>query len=167
MLTMRKIIAADKDKADNPSEESWLRLDEISLVEVTSEDPEHPVEFALLPGPAEQGWLAAEPGEQTLCVRFDTPQDLKRIYIVFHERVAERTQEFSLSWRGAEDSERLILRQQYNFSPPGSATEIEDYSVDLRGVTALLLRIRPEIRGGSTKASLSMFRLAGQHSAGG
>jgi hypothetical protein len=52
------------------------------------------------------------------------------------------------------------VRQQYNFSPPEAVREVEDYDVDLDGVTALELRIVPDISGGSTRASLAQLRLA-------
>jgi len=53
-----------------------------------------------------------------------------------------------------------IVRQQYNFSPPASAREVEDYEIDLDGVTALELRIVPDISGGSVRASLAQLRVA-------
>jgi hypothetical protein len=52
------------------------------------------------------------------------------------------------------------VRQQYNFSPPAAVHEVEDYDVDLDGVTALELRIMPDISGGSAQASLAQLRLA-------
>jgi hypothetical protein len=52
------------------------------------------------------------------------------------------------------------LRQQYNFSPPGATCEREDYDVNLNGVTALELRIVPDISHGSARASLAQLRVA-------
>jgi hypothetical protein len=52
------------------------------------------------------------------------------------------------------------VRQQYNFSPPEALSEVEDYDVDLDGVTALELKIVPDISGGSAQASLAQLRLA-------
>ena len=52
------------------------------------------------------------------------------------------------------------MRQQYNFSPPGAAREVEDYNIDLDGVTALELRIVPDISGGSARASLAQLRVS-------
>jgi hypothetical protein len=80
---------------------------------------------------------------------------------VFYEAELERTQEFVLRWSPDDgQSYREILRQQYNFSPPGAAREVEDYDIDLEGVTALELRIVPDISGGSARASLAQLRLA-------
>src|SRR5438552_9305056 len=46
---------------------------------------------------------------------------------------AARTQEFVLRWRSEDDPGfREIVRQQWNFSPPQTTREIEDYQVDLR-----------------------------------
>ena len=38
------------------------------------------------------------------------------------------------------------MRQQWNFSPTGSTTEIEHYVVDLDAVSVLELAIRPDLR---------------------
>jgi len=55
---------------------------------------------------------------------------------------------------------REIVRQQYNFSPPGMTREFEDYRVDLVGVTALELKIVPDISGGDARASVAQLRIA-------
>jgi hypothetical protein len=106
------------------------------------------------------GWRAAQPGEQTIRLRFDEPLTIKQIRLVFHEDEQKRTQEFVLRWSpDGGQSYREIVRQQYNFSPPG-AREIEDYDVNLDGVTALELRIVPDISGGRAQASLAQLRVA-------
>ena len=53
-----------------------------------------------------------------------------------------------------------ILRQQFTFSPPGTTLEVEDYVVNLQGVTVLELRIVPDISRGDARASLNLLRLA-------
>ena len=85
---------------------------------------------------------------------FDQPQKIKRLHLEFYEDELERTQQFVLRWssnRG--ESYREIVRQQYNFSPPGTTSECEDYPVDLEGVTTLELNIVPDISGGPACAS--------------
>ena len=80
---------------------------------------------------------------------------------MFQEDEQDRTQEFVLRWSpDGGQSYREILRQQYNFSPPEAAREVEDYDIDLDGVTAVELRIVPDISGGSARASLAQLRLA-------
>jgi len=80
---------------------------------------------------------------------------------VFSEGELERTQEFVLRWSpDGGQSYREILRQQYNFSPPDAAREVEDYDLDLDGVTALELKIVPDISGGGARASLAQLRVA-------
>ncbi len=129
-------------------------------VEITSEDAGYPIESALIPGIG-SGWRAAQPGEQTLRLLFDEPLRLNRIHLAFHEDKQERTQEFVLRWSAdGGQSYREILRQQYNFSPPDAAPEVEDYNLDLDGVTALELKIVPDISGGGALASLAQLRLA-------
>jgi hypothetical protein len=157
---MIKIIAPNPRQAPG-AEESWLPAEKLSLVEITSEDPEHPIEDALSPGTNPEGWRAGAAGEQTIRVGFGTPLHLSMIHLVFHEGVEQRTQEFSLSWLDADEHEHHILRQQYNFSPPDNGTEVENFRVDVHGAAALLLRIRPNIQGGPTRATLAELRLAG------
>ena len=49
-----------------------------------------------------------------------------------------RTQEFTLRYsRDNGQSFHEIVRQQWNFSPHGSTTELEEYQVDLSEVTTL------------------------------
>ncbi|NTV37851.1 MAG: hypothetical protein HGA82_01440, partial [Anaerolineales bacterium] len=95
------------------------------------------------------GWVAGETGEQTIRLLFDEPQALRQIQLVFEEEKRERTHEFVLRWSGDDGrSYREILRQQYTFSPPGATREVEDYVVNLHGVTVLELRIVPDISRG-------------------
>jgi hypothetical protein len=155
----KRIIGLDPGEAA-AAEPGWLDLEHLGQVEITSEDVGHSIESALLPrmGP---GWRASQPGEQTIRLRFDAPLRIKRIRLVFHEDEQERTQEFVLRWSpDGGQSYREIVRQQYNFSPPGAARELEDYDVDFDGVTALELRIVPDISGGSARATLAQLRLA-------
>jgi hypothetical protein len=137
-----------------------MNLEAIAKVEVTSELASHPIEGALLKG-EESGWRAEHPGEQTIRLFFDRPQRLSRIRLLFLEPEFERTQEFTLRWSpDAGRSFQEIVRQQWNFSPPGTIKETEDYRVELTGVTVLELSITPDKSGGEARASLSKMRLA-------
>jgi hypothetical protein len=157
---MRKRIISHGPREVAAAEPGWLDLERLAQVEITSEDVDHPIEAALIPGMG-SGWRAAQPGEQTIRLRFDGPLRLRRIRLVFHEDEQERTQEFVLRWSpDGGQSYREIVRQQYNFSPPQATREIEEYDVDLDGVTALEMRIKPDISGGSARASLTQLRIA-------
>lgn len=157
---MRKRIIGHGPREVTATEPGWVDLERLAQVEITSEDADYPIESALIPGIG-SGWRAAQPGEQTIRLRFDEPLRLRRIHLVFHEDEQERTQEFVLRWSpDGGQSYREIVRQQYNFSPPGAAREIEDYDIALDGVTALELKIVPDISGGSAQASLAQLRLA-------
>ena len=157
---MRKRILAP-GTPDPPSADTvWLDLDRVAEVELTSEDAAYPIESALRPGGG-PGWRAAEAGTQMVRLRFDGPQRIERIRLVFEERETARTQEFVLRWSAdGGESYRDVVRQQYNFSPPGATFEMEDYAVDLDGVCALELGIVPDISGGESRASLAQWRLA-------
>jgi hypothetical protein len=80
-----------------PHDDGRLDLNRTALVEVTSEEKEHPVEAALVSGEM-RGWRADSPGTQTIRLIFDAPQRLTRIALVFEETDTERTQEFVLRW---------------------------------------------------------------------
>jgi hypothetical protein len=80
---------------------------------------------------------------------------------VFQENERERTHEFLLRWSpDGGQSYREIARQQYNFSPPGTTCELEDYTIEIHGLTMLELIIVPDISGGSARASVAQLRLA-------
>ena len=139
--------------------DAWLDLVTAATLELTSEDKNHPIEAAL--SPRDQGWRAGSPGAQIIRLIFYRPQRLQRINLVFKETETSRTQEFVLRWRSeADQGFREIVRQQWNFSPPHTGREIEDYAVDLTSVKVLELVIVPDISGGSTYASLESLRLA-------
>jgi XRCC1 N terminal domain len=139
---------------------SWLDLEHAAVVEITSEDKDFPIESALASDDT-RGWRAALPGSQTIRVVFDQPQRLRCVSLMFEEDETQRTQEFVLRWSSADGgSLKEIVRQQWNFSPPESVREIEEYQVDLHNVNALELVIKPDISGGSARASLKYLRLS-------
>jgi hypothetical protein len=140
--------------------QGWLDLERAAVVEVTSEDEDFPVESAF--GAEDvRGWRAAAPGHQTIRLIFDHPQRLKRVSLVFEEDEIVRTQEFVLRWSSDGGSTlKEIVRQQWNFSPPESIREVEQYQVDLHNVKVLELVIKPDVAGGVARASLKNLRLS-------
>jgi hypothetical protein len=158
---MRKqIINPATQAASSADFQDWLALENLVKVELTSEDEEHPVESALIAN-AGPGWRAQQPGEQTIRMLFDKPHAIRHIQLLFEEDERARTQEFVLRWcADGETACREIVRQQYNFSPPDSVRELEDYTVDLDSLTVLELGIVPDISGGDARASLTRLRLA-------
>ena len=157
---MRKRVIGTAPVETEPSEQGWLDLEELAQVEVTSEDAACPIEAALAPG-EESGWRAAQPGPQTIRLLFDRPQRLSRVWLLFIEADTARTQEFVLRWSpDGGRSFREIVRQQWNFAPPETIREVEDYRVELSGVTVLELAIVPDQSGGEARASLARWRLA-------
>jgi hypothetical protein len=157
---MRKRIINQNPQDVLPADQSWIDLQRLAQVEITSEESTHPIEAALIPGFG-SGWRATQGGEQTIRILFDELQRIRRIQLLFHEYQQARTQKFVLRWSpDAGQSYREIVRQQYNFSPPGMTREFEDYTVDLVGVTALELIIVPDITGGDALASIAQLRIA-------
>ena len=137
-----------------------MDVERAALVEVTSEDVDFPIEAAFASGDT-RGWRAASPGSQTIRLVFDQPQRLRCISLAFEESESERTQEFVLRWSKDGGSSFLeIVRQQWNFSPPESIREAEEYKVELSNVTVLELVIKPDIGGRTSRASLKDLRLS-------
>jgi len=157
---MRKRLITATPQVSPRTEQGWLDLGSMATVEVTSETQDHPVESALLLSKS-PGWRAARPGTQIIRLLFDRPLKVKRISLVFEETENARTQEFVLRWSSdLGRSFREIVRQQWNFSPPGTVREVENYSVDLFDVTVMELEIVPDKSGGEARASLESLRLA-------
>jgi hypothetical protein len=157
---MRKRLVNTTSATVQARGEGWLDLERAATVEVTSEDKDFPIESSLSIEPR-QGWRAAQSGAQTIRLLFDEPQELKRISLVFEEDEIPRTQEFVLrALSNPGGPFREIVRQQWNFSAPASTREIEEYRVELSGVTVLELTIVPNISGGAARASLKSLRLS-------
>jgi aspartate racemase len=157
---MRKHVVGPISVENSIPRSNWVDVDKDAKVEVSSEDAEHPVEAALR---AENGtgWRAAEGGAQTIRLLFDAPRHLHRLWLVFEEHEVPRTQEVVIRWSpDGGKTYQDVVRQQYTFSPPGTTREVEDYSVKLSGVTAVELKIVPDISGGPARASLSEWLMA-------
>jgi hypothetical protein len=157
---MRKRLITAVPRVSPRTDQNWLDFGSVTTVEVTSETKDQPVESALLLSEF-RDWRAAESGTQIIRLLFDHPLKVKRISLVFEETENTRTQEFVLRWSSdLGRSFREIVRQQWNFSPPGTVREMEDYLVDLSSVTVVELDIVPDKSGGEARASLESLRLA-------
>ena len=155
---MRKSIAPlSKASTISPTADGWLDLQEIASAEISSEDPLHPFENALQ---GEGGWRAADPGPQVIRLNFDAPQFIRRIRLQFREEHRERAQEFALFVTSAANQRQEIVRQQWTFSPGGSVSEVEDYSVDLPNISSLELEIDPGRHDKSAIATLESISVA-------
>lgn len=157
---MRKRITNHDAQKYAAVDEGWLDLEKVAQVEVSSEEAQHPIEAALLPG-VSAGWRAAAPGQQLVRLMFDKPQNLRLIRLVFEEHGQERLQEYTLRWSsGVGQAYREIVRQQYNFSPPTTTTEVENHTVNLDSCAELELSIIPDLRGSAAHAAVVEFRVA-------
>jgi hypothetical protein len=155
---MRKRLVGSAEGEGTAPADTWIDVEQCARVELTSEEPGHPIEAAL--GAADgPGWRAATPGRQTIRILFDQPTEIRRIQLAFREGGVARTQEFSLHWSDTGGASREILRQQYTFSPPTTTSQVEDYTVELRGATAIELAIVPDIQGSDARASLARWLL--------
>lgn len=156
---MRKRLISPLRKTTTLQDRGWLELDQAAQVEVTSEAESYPVEGALLSDG--RGWRADMSGTQTIRLLFDQPQTIHLIRVLFTEEDLARTQEFVLRWLPyGTDSWRDIVRQQWNFSPPNTVEECEEYKVELSSAAALELNVNPDISMGEARASLQRLQVA-------
>jgi hypothetical protein len=129
-----------------------------ATVLVTSEDPEHPVDHAFDShrGLGGTRWIAGEPGEQTLIVAFDAPEAVGRVILEVEEPEVVRTQELQLAISSdGGRTYRDVLRQEYNFSPPGTTFEREDWAGSAAGATHLRLQVKPDKGDKPCRATLT------------
>jgi hypothetical protein len=144
-----------REKQDLDFAGHWLNPEQIATVEVTSEDPGFPIEYAFASNHG-QGWRASQGGEQQIRIIFDTPVPVHRTELRFHEADCERTQEFILRWSPESGgSATEIVRQQWNFSPTGSTME----TVGLDAVLVLEPAIRPDLHRPEAVAALASWRV--------
>jgi len=156
---MRKKLVSPISNTGAPRECAWLELDQAAMVEVTSEAQGYAVEEALLRDG--RGWRADMPGTQTIRLLFDRPKTIHLIRLVFKEEAFARTQEFVLRWLPyGSGSWKDVIRQQWNFSPPKTMEECEEYKVELPSAAALELSIKPDISQGEACASLQRLQIA-------
>ncbi len=139
---MRKSIVSPSAVATTPISDLWRNLERIARVEISSEDEQFPIEHALGKN-AKTGWRAAGTGPQLIRLHFDEPLNIKRLQLHFIDKAAERSQEFAV-FAGAGAELKEVVRQQWSFSPYGATEELEDYTVNLSGITTLELRIDPD-----------------------
>jgi hypothetical protein len=134
----------------------------LATVLVSSETADHPIDFVFdgQCGPGGSHWIASESGVQTLILAFDTPQTIRALVVEIEEQQVSRTQELHLSISDdSGQSYRDVLRQEYNFSPPGTTFEREEWSVPTEGITHLRLMITPDKGGKPCRATLTSVAL--------
>jgi hypothetical protein len=156
---MRKRIVPVRQAPGPRHDDGWLDLGAVAEVEITSEDPEHPIESALIPG-HDVGWRANAPGRQVIRLLFSPAQKVTHIQLHFEEKSVARTQEYVLQWAPERGQVcREIVRQQWNFSPSGATVEVEDHQVDLSSVELLELIIDPDTESQTAFAALESMRI--------
>jgi hypothetical protein len=159
---MRKSIVSPSAAATTPISDLWRDLERIARVEISSEDEQFPIEQAL-GKKVTTGWRAAGTGPQLIRLHFDEPLNIKRLQVHFVDKTAERSQEFAV-YAGSGTELKEVVRQQWSFSPNGSTEEVEDYTVNLSGITTLELRIDPDRshdpKQSQAYASLQSLKLA-------
>lgn len=159
-MLRKKILTTDQTMSSRGAAEKDIAA--VATVLVSSEDPRHPIDYALdgQRGPGASRWIAAQSGEQALILAFDTPQTIRKILVEVEEPEISRTQEIavSISQDGGQ-TYRELMRQEYNFSPPGTTLEHEEWSIKADAVSHLQLRIKPDKGGKASRATLTTLAL--------
>ena len=148
---------------ESVSLEGEISIADVATVQVTSEEADHPIDNAFdhNRGPGGSRWIADEPGEQTLILLFDSPQTIRKIGLEIEELAVSRTQELSVSVSSdGGRTYRELVRQEFNFSPPGTSFERELWSTSAGAVTHLRLDIKPDKGGRVGRATLTSLTLA-------
>jgi len=156
----RSVIDPSTARPELRSDGEWLNLEQVAKVEVTSEDPSFPIDYALASenGP---GWRAADKGKQII-----------RIISISRHRFAG----LSLSFRKLKLSEprnslfdgrlRKAGRPQRSFASNGLLVRMarrsrsREYQVNLNNVCALELAVKPDLTPGNVIATLARWRVA-------
>ena len=155
---LRKQIIRGAPPAPSPPSADEIDIAAVATVLVTSEDPQHPVDHAFdgSRGPGGSRWVAGEPGAQAVILAFDTPQAIRRFVLEVEETEVARTQELQLAVSSdGGQTYRELLRQEYNFSPPGTTFEREDWAVNQDAATHLRLVIKPDKGGKPSRATIT------------
>jgi hypothetical protein len=161
MLRKQIIRAPASSPAPTPTPDE-IDIAAAATVLVTSEDPNHPLVHAFdgLRGPGGSRWVAGEPGEQEVILAFDAPQSIRRIVLEVEEPEFARTEELQLACSGdGGRTYRELVRQEYNFSPPGTTFEREDWAVPADCITHLRLVIKPDKGGKPCRATITSLAL--------
>lgn len=160
MMLRKKVLK----KTHAPSQAALGEMDiaAVASVVVSSEDPDNPINNAFdgSRGLGATGWVAAEPGEQSVVLAFDSPQAIRRIAIEVEEGETPRSQQIQLLIsRDQEYTYDPLLHQGFNFSPPGTSFEREQWDVDLKGITHFKVKITPDTSGKPCRARLTALDL--------
>jgi len=158
---LRKHLLTDypAEQVAGPREKDIAAL---ATVGVTSEAADYPIDHAFDShrGPGGSRWVAGTPGPQRLILAFDAPQTLRLLRLEVEERDVSRTQEIEVAVsRDGGQTYQTLLRQEYNFSPPGTTFEREEWTVLAEGVTHLQLVITPDKGGAPCHATLTTLAL--------
>jgi hypothetical protein len=142
--------------------EGEIPIADVATVQVTSEQADHPIDHAFdqRGGPGGSRWIADAPGEQGVTLVFDRPQTIRQVGVEVEELELSRTQELSVSVSSdGGRTYRELVRQEFNFSPPGTTFERERWTVRADAVTHLRVDIKPDKGGRIGRATLTSLTL--------
>jgi hypothetical protein len=148
--------------APAPTDGDPLDLATCATLAYSSEDPAHPIENLVddRVGPGGTFWSSdrIDTVEQ-LVIEFDAPQSVSRLSYEVEEMRSERTQEVRVeASQDAGLTYRILLVQEYTFSPRGATFQREDLRLQATAITHLRLTIIPN-KGGSGAATLTSLRV--------
>ena len=158
-MLRKQVLAHPATTAGQPEE---ITVAAVATVLVTSETTDHPIDnvFDGQRGPGATRWVAEKPGEQAVILAFDVPQRIRKVTMEVEEETVSRTQEvvLAVSCDGGQKYRELV-RQEFNFSPPSTTFEREEWTVAGEPLTHLRLWIKPDKSGRMCRATLTSLAL--------
>ena len=139
-----------------------ISIPDTATVLVTSERLDHPIDYICdgKRGPGGTRWIAEQPGDQTVVLVFDAARDIHVVSLEIEEDEVGRTQELTLSTSSdGGQTYREMLRQEFNFSPPGTTFEHEEWRLAAKDITHVRIWIRPDKSGRPCYASMTTLVL--------
>lgn len=158
----KRLLSREKELLN--SREGEIDILACATIAYSSEQKDYPVEniFDKSGGQGATRWVAAQPDtDAEILIEFDQPQSISRLVYEVEETRVPRTQELRIEALCEGFSVyRLLLMQQYTFSPAGATYQREDLQVALSGVTHLRLTVVPD-QNGHGSATLTRLQLYG------
>jgi len=130
----------------------WLDLDTRATVTITARGERLPRARSL--------WSAECPGDQVIEIRFHHPTAVRRLRLVTTEAEQSRTQEVTVSVSVHRGERHHVLQQRFTFSPDGATEDTQEYALELDEVSAIRVRIVPNVDGHAATARVRELRVA-------
>jgi hypothetical protein len=152
-VTRKSALRGARATLPDPAQTTWTDLEKIARSTMVARDGGRRIV-------TRGAWSAAHVGEHTIDIHFHAPVTLRRLRVVCEDIEVARTQELTV-WATLRRGERHkeVVRETCTFSPTGATREVTDHACMLEEVSALQLRIVPDVNGRPRVALISSLQL--------